>query len=165
MKSEDPLPPHNGQTPQLAMILNGSWQAQTHSILPQQLWHGFSASWESSIWKRNLHYPITQYYRPRGSQNSNTWAQRGQQKFLGPSEPSISKCIIILANDLALSNIFGWKMQLISFQIWLSSSSFALPQWQLEWNPAVAVEDRGLRAVVQPNKQPNNYHWCWNAIS
>ena len=28
-----------------------------NSLLPQELWHGFSASWESSIWKRNLHYP------------------------------------------------------------------------------------------------------------
>ena len=28
----------------------GGGQAQTHSLLPQKLWHGFSASWESSIW-------------------------------------------------------------------------------------------------------------------
>ena len=45
-----------------------------------------------------------------------------------------------------------------------AAAALPLPQWQLEWNPAVAVEDRGLRAVVQPNTQLNNYHWCWNAI-
>ena len=37
----------------LNIIFAGGGQAQTHSLLPQKLWHGFNASWESSIWKRN----------------------------------------------------------------------------------------------------------------
>ena len=34
------------------LALYGGGQAQTHSLLPQELWHGFSVSWESSIWKK-----------------------------------------------------------------------------------------------------------------
>ena len=42
------------------ITLVGSKQAQTYSLLPQEPWHGFSASLESSIWEIRLHYPGNQ---------------------------------------------------------------------------------------------------------
>ena len=41
----------------LEFKLTGCWAGLDLSLLPQELWHGFSVIWESSIWKRNLHYP------------------------------------------------------------------------------------------------------------
>ena len=36
---------------------SGWWAGLDPKHLPQELWHGFSASWESSICERKLHYP------------------------------------------------------------------------------------------------------------
>ena len=36
---------------------SGWWAGLDPNSLPQELWHGFSASWESSICERKLHYP------------------------------------------------------------------------------------------------------------
>ena len=36
---------------------SGLWAGLDPKHLPQELWHGFSASWESSICERKLHYP------------------------------------------------------------------------------------------------------------
>ena len=33
------------------------WAGLDFNLLPQELWHGFSASWESSICERKLNYP------------------------------------------------------------------------------------------------------------
>ena len=44
-------------------------QTQTHSLLPQKLWHEFSAGWESSIWQRIFHFSLkglfTKKFPPR----------------------------------------------------------------------------------------------------
>ena len=37
-------------------FISSSWGLDPKH-LPQELWHGFSASWESSICERKLHYP------------------------------------------------------------------------------------------------------------
>ena len=36
-----------------SITLVGGGHAQTHSLLAQELWHGLSASWESSIWEKS----------------------------------------------------------------------------------------------------------------